>query len=318
MARFIDELKRTHDCGALRASDIGKEVVLFGWVPIDATTAALIFIDLRDREGITQVVFDPDASRDAHELAEQLRGEWVIGIRGKVRSRGEQFSKKENKIVSAANPNLATGEIEIEVLEATIFNKAETPPFEIDDKIDTREEVRLEHRYLDLRRAPLQQALRMRHAMNQATRSYLRAAGLPRARDAVPGEVHARRRAQLPGARAPERRASSTRSPRARSSSSSSSWWRASTATSRSCVLPRRGPARSIGSPSSRRSTSRCRFVNQDDVFRIVEGLVFAIWKAALGIDLHELYPSGRFPQLPLRRVDARLRQRQAGPALRA
>ncbi|MFO0568162.1 MAG: OB-fold nucleic acid binding domain-containing protein, partial [Polyangiaceae bacterium] len=147
MARFIDELKRTHHDGALRASDIDQEVVLFGWVDSRRDHGSLIFVDLRDREGLTQVVFDPDASKEAHDLAEQVRSEWVIGIRGRVRSRGEQWSKKENKMVSATNPNLATGEIEVVVLEATVFNKAETPPFEIADSIDTREEVRLEYRY---------------------------------------------------------------------------------------------------------------------------------------------------------------------------
>src|SRR5688572_20542131 len=101
MARFIDELKRTHHNDALRAANIGEEVVLFGWVDSRRDHGSLIFIDLRDREGLTQVVFDPDASAEAHTLAEQVRSEWVIGIRGTVRSRGEQFSKKENKMVSA-------------------------------------------------------------------------------------------------------------------------------------------------------------------------------------------------------------------------
>jgi aspartyl-tRNA synthetase len=177
VARFIDELKRTHDCGALRSADIGREVVLFGWVANRRDHGSLIFIDLRDREGITQIVFDPEASGASHGLAEQLRGEWVIGIHGKVRSRGEQFSKKEGKLVSAANATLATGEIEVEVLEATVFNKAETPPFAIDDTSDTREDVRLEYRYLDLRRGPLQRALRMRHRVNQAARTYLAGEG---------------------------------------------------------------------------------------------------------------------------------------------
>ena len=107
MARFIDELKRTHDCGALRASDIGKEVILFGWVAIRRDHGSLVFVDLRDRGGVTQIVFDADASKEAHEVANALRPEWVIGIRGTVRSRGEQFSKKEGKLVSAANANIA-------------------------------------------------------------------------------------------------------------------------------------------------------------------------------------------------------------------
>src|SRR5690606_29122781 len=133
---------------ALRGTDVGREVVLFGWVESRRDHGNLIFVDLRDREGITQIVFDPDTSGEAHALAEQMRSEWVIGIRGKVRSRGQHFSQKENRMVSATNPNLPTGEIEVEVLEATIFNRAETPPFEIADEIDTREEIRLQYRYL--------------------------------------------------------------------------------------------------------------------------------------------------------------------------
>ena len=92
-SQFISELKRTHTCGALRASHIGQEVILFGWVQFRRDHGNLVFIDLRDREGLTQVVFDPDLSKEAHALAEQMRSEWVVGIRGKVRSRGQQFSK---------------------------------------------------------------------------------------------------------------------------------------------------------------------------------------------------------------------------------
>lgn len=169
---FISEVKRTHSCGALRASDLGHEVVLFGWVQFRRDHGGLIFIDLRDREGLTQIVFDPDISKDAHALAESFRSEWVIGVRGTVRSRGEQFSKKENKLVSAANPNLATGAVEVYVSEATIFNKAETPPFEITEHTTTSEEKRLEYRYLDLRRSNLQKTIITRSKMNAATRSY--------------------------------------------------------------------------------------------------------------------------------------------------
>src|ERR1700733_2524548 len=111
VSRFIDELKRTHRCGSLRAADLGKEVVLFGWVASRRDHGLLIFIDLRDREGITQIVFDPEVAADAHVMAEAMRSEWVIGVRGTVRARGEQFSKKEGKLVSAKNPKLATGEI---------------------------------------------------------------------------------------------------------------------------------------------------------------------------------------------------------------
>ena len=167
MARFIDELKRTHNAGQLRGADVGKEVVLFGWVSNYRDHGGCVFVDLRDREGITQLVFDPDlkghgdAPKAAYAAAQALRSEWVIGIRGVVIDRGT------NK-----NPRLDTGEIEVHVAELNVFNKSETPPFEIADKIDTGEEKRLTHRYLDLRRAPLQKTLRVRHRINQTTRRY--------------------------------------------------------------------------------------------------------------------------------------------------
>ena len=172
MSEFISKVKRTHSCGALRASDIGKEIVLFGWVANRRDHGGLIFIDLRDREGLTQIVFDPTVAKDAHTLAESLRSEWVIGVRGTVRSRGMQWSKKENKEIPATNPNLATGEIEVYVSYAEIFNKAETPPFEVSEHTTTSEEKRLEHRYLDLRRPNLQKTLITRSKLNAATRSY--------------------------------------------------------------------------------------------------------------------------------------------------
>ncbi|HTM46220.1 MAG TPA: OB-fold nucleic acid binding domain-containing protein, partial [Polyangiaceae bacterium] len=173
MAKFIDELKRTHHCAALRPSDIDKEVILFGWVAKRRDHGSLIFVDLRDREGVTQIVFDPEVAKEAHQKGEALRSEWVIGIRGRVRSRGQQFSKKKGELVSAANANLATGEIEVIVLDLEVFNKSDTPPFELEDESETREEVRLQYRYLDLRRAPLQRNLRRRHVIQQATRNYL-------------------------------------------------------------------------------------------------------------------------------------------------
>jgi len=92
---FITKTKRTHSCGGLRAADIGHETVLFGWVQNRRDHGGLIFIDLRDREGLTQIVFDPDVSKEAHAQAESLRSEWVLGIKGGVRSRGEQYSSKE-------------------------------------------------------------------------------------------------------------------------------------------------------------------------------------------------------------------------------
>ncbi len=297
MARFIDELKRTHDCGALRPSHIGSEVVLFGWVANRRDHGSLIFIDLRDREGVTQVVFDPDASRAAHELASQFRSEWVVGIRGRVRSRGEQFSKKEGKMVSAANPALATGEIEVEVLEATIFNKAETPPFAIEDKIDTREEVRLEHRYLDLRRGPLQRALRMRHRANHAARSYLSDQGCleletPFLVKYTPGGA---RNFLVPARLHPGKVYALAESPQLFKQLFMVAGYERYFQIVR-CF--RDEDLRLDRQPEFTQVDIELSFVNQDDLFSLVEGLVFAIWKAALGIDLKELYPDGHFPHL--------------------
>ncbi|MDP2269833.1 MAG: aspartate--tRNA ligase [Archangium sp.] len=174
MSEFISKVKRTHSCGALRAKDIGSTTVLFGWVSNRRDFGGLIFIDLRDRDGLTQVVFDPGISKEAHTLAESFRSEWVVGIRGEVRSRGMQFNKKENKMMAATNPNLATGEVEVYVSYAEIFNRSETPPFEVNENsaTSTSEEKRLEHRYLDLRRPSLQKKLITRSKMNAATRAY--------------------------------------------------------------------------------------------------------------------------------------------------
>ncbi|MES1177877.1 MAG: aspartate--tRNA ligase [Myxococcales bacterium] len=297
MARFIDELKRTHDCGALRASDIGKEVVLFGWVAIRRDHGSLVFVDLRDRAGETQIVFDADASKEAHDVANALRPEWVVGIRGTVRSRGEQFSKKEGKLVSAANANIPTGEIEIAVIEAFVFNKAETPPFSLGDSVDTREEVRLEYRYLDLRRQPLQKALRMRHNVNLATRNYLAGQGCMEietpflvkytpggARNfLVPSRLHASKFYAL------------AESPQLFKQLFMVAGFDRYFQIVR-CF--RDEDLRIDRQPEFTQIDIELSFINQDDLFQLVEGLVFTIWKAALGIDLHDHYPSGHFPRL--------------------
>jgi aspartyl-tRNA synthetase len=297
LARFIDELKRTHDCGALRASDIGKEIVLFGWVAIRRDHGSLVFVDLRDRAGVTQIVFDADSSKEAHEIANTLRPEWVIGIRGTVRSRGEQFSKKEGKLVSAANANIASGEIEITVLEAFVFNKAETPPFSLENSIDTREEVRLEYRYLDLRRQPLQKALRMRHDINLATRNYLSGQGCMEietpflvkytpggARNfLVPSRLHASKFYAL------------AESPQLFKQLFMVAGFDRYFQIVR-CF--RDEDLRIDRQPEFTQIDIELSFINQDDLFQLVEGLVFTIWKAALGIDLREHFPSGHFPRL--------------------
>ena len=297
MGRFIDELKRTHNNNALRATNIDQEVVLYGWVDSRRDHGNLIFVDLRDREGLTQIVFDPDTSPDAHKLAEKLRSEWVIGVRGKVRSRGEQWSKKEDKLVSARNPNLETGEIEVEVLEIEVMNRSQTPPFEIQDELETREEIRLQYRYLDLRRRPLQQALVMRHRVNQATRNFLSNQGCleletPFLVKYTPGGA---RNFLVPARLSPGNFYALAESPQLFKQLFMVAGYERYFQIVR-CF--RDEDLRIDRQPEFTQIDIELSFVNQDDVFSLVEGLIFAIWKAALGIDLREKYPEGCFPRM--------------------
>ena len=155
-------LKRTHHCGQLRLEDAGKKVVLAGWVHSYRDHGNLVFIDLRDREGLTQIVFDPENQPDAHKLARTLRCEWVIAVQGMVEPRGEGMQ----------NPKLATGEIEVAVERLEILNTAKTPPFEIDAAEKTGEELRLTSRYIDLRRPEMQSKLQTRHRVTMIVRDY--------------------------------------------------------------------------------------------------------------------------------------------------
>jgi aspartyl-tRNA synthetase len=150
-------------CGALRLSDVGAEVVLRGWVNRRRDLGGLIFIDLRDRFGLTQVVFNPEIAAAAHETASDVRAEYVLEVRGIVRERPE----------GTRNPKLSTGDIEVEAHDLTILNAARTPPFEITQTADIDESVRLRYRYLDLRRARMQRNLILRHALVRAMREYL-------------------------------------------------------------------------------------------------------------------------------------------------
>ncbi|NGX61024.1 MAG: Aspartate--tRNA(Asp/Asn) ligase [Chlamydiae bacterium] len=156
--------KRTHNCGTLTKKDEGSEVRLSGWVHRRRDHGGLIFIDLRDRFGLTQIVFRPESHPKTHEMAGDLRAEWVITVKGKVVPRAEGM----------VNPRLKTGEIEVEGAELTILSKAKTPPFSIcDDAIETNEELRLKYRYLDIRRGEIASRLLTRHSVMLATRNYL-------------------------------------------------------------------------------------------------------------------------------------------------
>ena len=157
----IKGLKRSCYCGDLRAENIGQEVVLMGWVQKKRNLGGLVFVDLRDREGICQIVFDTDVDKEAFEKAEKLGSEYVIAIRGDVRER------------QSKNPNMPTGDVEVFAKELRLLNKSETPPIYIKDDDDVSEALRLKYRYLDLRKPHMRKNLMLRHKVTNVVRRYL-------------------------------------------------------------------------------------------------------------------------------------------------
>ncbi len=155
-------LKRTKTCGKLRLNDAGARVTLAGWVHSYRDHGNLVFIDLRDREGITQVVFNPEVDAEMHKVARTLRCEWVIAVKGEVQPRSEGME----------NPKLPTGQIEVSARKLEILNTAKTPPFEFENAEKTGEELRLASRYVDLRRPEMQKKLQIRHRTTKVVRDY--------------------------------------------------------------------------------------------------------------------------------------------------
>ena len=154
---------KTHSCADISVENDGEEVSLAGWVDTRRDHGGIIFIDLRDRSGIAQIVFDPEHNAKVHKIAEGLRGEFVISAKGKVRKRPDEM----------INPRLKTGEVEIIVDEIEIFNKSKTPPFEINSEKEVREDLRLEYRYLDLRRKRMQKNMILRHNAIKIIRDFM-------------------------------------------------------------------------------------------------------------------------------------------------
>ena len=163
LSETLSGLKRDHYCGKLTNQDAGKEVTIMGWVQRRRDHGGLIFVDLRDRYGIAQVVFSPDTAEEAFNKAETVRSEYVLAVKGMVRERPE----------GTINPNIPTGGIEIYADELRILNKAKTPPFYIEDDVAVDELVRLKYRYLDLRRPEMYKCIELRHKLTMAMRRYL-------------------------------------------------------------------------------------------------------------------------------------------------
>lgn len=159
----LGDWERTHDCGSLRNGDIGRDAILMGWVNGRRDLGNLIFIDLRDRGGITQIVFDPQVGGDAHERAHILRNEWVLAVKGRVSPR----------LDGQNNPNMPTGDIELHVIEIRILNETKVPPFQVDGMVDASETLRAKYRYLELRRPRVMANFLRRHDIAACAREYL-------------------------------------------------------------------------------------------------------------------------------------------------
>jgi len=279
---FISEVKRTHSCGELTRADIGKEVVLFGWVQNRRDHGGAVFIDLRDREGLTQIVFEPDIATEAHDLAGSLRLEYVIGIRGKVVSRG-----------SNVNPKLPTGEIEVKATDLTIFNRSEPTPFMIEEQVDTAEEKRLAYRYLDLRRPPIQRALIARSKMNAITRSHLVSRGFleletPFMGKYTPGGA---RNFLVPSRLNPGKFYALAESPQLYKQLFMVAGFDRYFQIVR-CF--RDEDLRVDRQPEFTQIDLEMSFVSEDDVFEVVEGLIKKLWGEILGVDIQT--PFRRMP----------------------
>jgi aspartyl-tRNA synthetase len=280
MTRFIHDFKRTHHNNQLTAADKGKEVVLFGWASTVRDHGGVLFVDLRDREGITQVVFNPTVNPKVHDLAKVLRSEYCLGIKGKVSLRPEGM----------ANSNLHSGEIEVLVDDFEVFSASKTPPFLIENEIDVHEEHRLKHRYMDLRRPVMQRIFILRHKVMQAARRYLSDHGflevetpiLTRstpegARDyLVPSRVHPGHFFALP------------QSPQLFKQLLMMSGMERYFQIAR-CF--RDEDLRADRQPEFTQIDLEMSFINPEDIMKEMEGLVKAMWKEGLGVDLKTPFP---------------------------
>ncbi len=286
MARFVDELKRTHSCGELRLGDVGSEVVLMGWVQRQRDRGGVVFIDLRDRDGITQVTFDRSETPEAFEVAARCRSEYVLAVRGRVRDRGEQ-----------RNDKIPTGAVEVLGLEAQILNEAEPPVFPIAEETSALEETRLSHRYLDLRRPTLQRNLRMRSQIYHHTRNHFAESGFleletPFMVKYTPGGA---RNFLVPSRLHPGKFYALAESPQLFKQLLMVAGYDRYFQIVR-CF--RDEDLRGDRQPEFTQIDVEMSFVSQDDVFEVCEGLIFRLWKEILGVDLREQYPDGQFPRM--------------------
>jgi aspartyl-tRNA synthetase len=282
--------KRTHNCGELRGSDTGAEVVLMGWVHRRRNLGGLLFVDLRDRFGLTQVVFRPDDDAELHGLAGELGAEFVIAVRGLVSARPD----------GTVNADLSTGEVEVIAREMRVLNSSLTPPFVLEEPIKASDELRLEYRYLDLRRPCMQDIVLARHRAAQATRSFLTGQGFLEietpllakktpegARDfIVPSRYHPGKVYALP------------QSPQLYKQILMVSGCDRYFQIAR-CL--RDEELRADRQPEHTQIDFEMSFVSEDDVFTVAEGLMQSIWRDVRGVELTLPFPRLSYREAMLR-----------------
>ena len=269
------EWKRTSYGGDVRASDIGSEVILMGWVQKRRDHGGLIFIDLRDRAGIVQVVFNPDEGRSAHESAHALRSEFVIAVRGVVSKRPPETE----------NPGLDTGEVEVMVTELKVLSESAPLPFSIEEETDVSEDLRLKYRYLDLRRASLRDKFIMRHGVTRAARNYLSDNGFLEIETPVltKSTPEGARDYLVPSRLAPGHFYALPQSPQIFKQILMISGFDRYFQVTR-CF--RDEDLRADRQPEFTQIDAEMSFVDSDDVIELNEGLMSAIFKEALGVEL--------------------------------
>ena len=277
---FIQNKTRTHHCKELRKSDIGKRVILMGWVHNRRDHGGVIFIDLRDREGLTQIVFNPETHKESHEKAEHFRNEYVLYAEGVVAPRPDY----------SLNPKLPTGEIEVMVDTVKLLNSSKPLPFPLDDIVSVSEELRLKYRYLDFRQEKMSSALKVRHKVTFAIREYLNAEGFLEietpiltkstpegARDyLVPSRVNHGTFYALP------------QSPQLMKQllmvGGMDKYFQI-------CRCFRDEDLRADRQPEFTQVDMEMSFATQQDVFKITEGVMQSMFKAGINIDLPETFP---------------------------
>ncbi|MCX7806584.1 MAG: aspartate--tRNA ligase, partial [Planctomycetota bacterium] len=266
---------RTHTCGDLRREHIGRDVVLSGWVGARRDHGGVIFVDLRDRYGTTQVAFDPKRSEDAYRLADTLRPEWVIRVEGTVAGRPPE----------SVNPKLPTGEVEVDARALSVLAASQTPPIEIRDDLEAGEETRLHYRYLDLRRRPMQRIFETRSRAAMAARNYFVSKGFleietPFMVKYTPGGA---RNFLVPCRLQPGRFYALAESPQIFKQLLMVAGMDRYFQIVR-CF--RDEDLRIDRQPEFTQVDIEMSFATQDDVFSVVEGMVAAIWKECLGVEI--------------------------------